>query len=59
MTARLPTHPYQWDGITDPRALTPVECCATCGLPRAHGVHELPEVDPDVTDLESRILGEH
>lgn len=59
MTSRLPTHPYQWDGITDPRALTPVEYC-TCGLPRRHERHPegWPEVDPDVADLEQRRIGE-
>ena len=58
MTAKLPTHAFAWDGITDPRALKPVEFC-TCGLPRRHERHDLPATPAGVAEAEARRLGEH
>lgn len=51
----LRVHAYALDGEAGPdwRGGYP---CATCGLPRRHPVHELPETpDEDVSD---RIIGE-
>ena len=58
MASNLSSHVFQWDGITDERAIRPVECCATCGLPKRHERHEVPETPAEVTAHEQRILGE-
>ncbi len=58
MASKLSTHQFVFDGVHDPLALKPVECCATCGLPRRHERHEIPAQDPDVTYVEARRQGE-
>lgn len=60
MTSKLSSHVFQWDGITDPRALKPVEYCL-CGLPRKHERHpeHWPETPAEFAAVEQRRLGEN
>jgi len=52
---KLPTHLYVPDGVLDTYTR---EAHCTCGLPRGHPRHELPEQSADVHESESRRLGE-
>lgn len=54
MTSKLPVCVFSFDGITDPLALKPVECCESCGLPRGHPRHELPATPAGALELEAR-----
>ena len=51
----LPTHLYVADGVCDPYTR---EAACTCGLPRKHPRHDLPEQSADVAEVEARRLGE-
>ena len=57
MTSRLSSHVFQWDGITDRRALKPRRFCV-CFLPEDHPRHEVPETPAEVVAVQRRILGE-
>lgn len=32
--------------------------CVSCGMPRAHQVHDLPDAPPEAVEIDARILGE-
>lgn len=48
-------HPYRGDGVADHRG---EDRCADCGLPKAHAVHRLEPVAPEVAETTERITGE-
>lgn len=52
----LTPHTYRGDGIPDHHG---EDRCLDCRLGRRHPVHVLPLVDPDVAQVQQRILGEH
>ncbi|GIH07390.1 hypothetical protein Rhe02_54570 [Rhizocola hellebori] len=58
MATKLSTHVFQWDGITDPLALKPVEYC-TCKLPRRHPRHDVAPQTPEQDAADAARLGEH
>ena len=41
--------------LTDHRGDRP---CATCGMPKPHRGHDLPETPEDAAEIDARILGE-
>jgi hypothetical protein len=58
MTARIPTHVHQPDGIKV-RPLSDEEGCRACPLPAGHPVHNVPDRPPEERAAEARRIGEH